>query len=413
MSNHSGGAAAGGDLRLPMRAIFLLALATFAAVACNRATDPLIDLIAAEFGVTAGSASIVITLYGMAYGVVQVFYGPVGDRIGKYRLVCITCALSTIGCFVCAYAGSLELLAAARLLSGATAGALFPMSVAWISDIVPYDRRQAVLARFIVANFLGSTLGSVMAGLMAEWYGWRSIFLLLGWLFLAVAAALYWELRQNTRARSFHADAAGPSVSLLDSFRQIGTYLQEARARYFLVMIALESVLMLSPIVFIPLHGQREFGLSPSASAVLMVAVLAGGMGYLALAGWLTRRMEKFAMVVAGGLMVTITMLDMVFAPGTGTALPLLLLFGFGATMLHSTFMVRATQFSPQARGVSVTLFTSCQYLGIALGVWAEGALVDLAGTHALFGLAAFGLPAVLFHFIRRMRRGELPTDAA
>lgn len=44
---------------LPMRAIFLLALVTFFAVACTRTTDPLIDLIAADYGVSAGSASIV------------------------------------------------------------------------------------------------------------------------------------------------------------------------------------------------------------------------------------------------------------------------------------------------------------------------------------------------------------------
>lgn len=383
-----------------MRAIFLLALATFAAVACTRATDPLIDLIAADYGVSAGAASIVITLYGMAYGALQVFYGPVGDRIGKYRVVCITCALSTLGSFACAWADSLEWLAVARLLSGATAGALFPMSVAWISDIVPYERRQAVLARFVVANFLGSTLGSVLAGLMAEWYGWRSIFYVLGTLFLVVAMALFAELRRNPLARA----SAGGSTSLRDAFRQIGTYLEDARARTFLAMVATESALMLCPIVFIPIHGQREFGLSPSASAVLMGAVLAGGVAFLALAGVLTRHVQKQQMVHAGAVMVALTMLGMVYAPGTASAVALLLVFGFGSTMLHNTFMVRATQFSPQARGVAVTLFTSCQYVSVALGVWAEGWVVDLAGTHALFGLAAFGVPAALFHFIRRLR---------
>ena len=42
--------------------------------------------------------------------------------------------------------------------------------------------------------------------------------------------------------------------------------------------------------------------------------------------------------------------------------------------------------------------------MSTAPGVWAEGALIDLAGTRALFGLAAAGLPAVLFYFLRRMR---------
>ncbi len=392
--------------RLPVRAIFLLALATFAAVACIRATDPLLDLIAHEFGVSGGSASIIVTVFGLAYGLTQVFYGPLGDRIGKYRLVFITCALTTIGSFGCAFATSLEQLAAARLLTGATAGALFPMSIAWISDIVPYERRQALLARFVVSNFLGSALGAIAAGLMAEWFGWRSMFVLLGCLFLGIAAALYWELRRNPATR--HTPDA--QSTLADAFGQIRTYLSDARARDFLALIALESALMLSPVVFIPLHGQREFGLSPSASAVLMVSVLLGGMVYLAAAGILTRRVEKRTMVMVGGALSSLTMLGMVVAPGIASALPLLLLFGFGSTMMHNTFMVRATEFSPKARGVSVTLFSSCQYVSTALGVWAEGALLDVAGTGALFALCAVGLPSALFFFIRRMRAHGPPA---
>lgn len=53
---------------------------------------------------------------------------------------------------------------------------------------------------------------------------------------------------------------------------------------------------------------------------------------------------------------------------------------------------------------ITCALSTSCQYVRVALGVWAEGWVVDLAGTRAQFGLAAFGLPAALFHFIRRLR---------
>lgn len=390
--------------RLPMRALMLLALSVFCAVACTRAADPLLDLIAAEFGVTAGQASIVVTMYGLAYGLLQVFYGPVGDRVGKFRVVCITCALTTVGTMACAFSDSLPMLAAARLLTGATAGALLPMSIAWISDIVPYERRQNVLAKFATSNFLGSALGAVMAGLMAERYGWRSIFYLLSAMFLAVAVALFLELRRNPQVRQ----AAAPANT--GALRQFLAYFRESRARNFLAMVALESALMMSPMVFLPLHGQREFGLSPSQSAVLMIAVLVGGLVFIAASAPLTRRWDKRWLISAGGAMVSIGMLGMVFAPMTLAALPLLLLFGFGSTMLHNTLTARATQFSPQARGVSVTLFGSCQYASAALGVWLEGPLVDLAGTSALFGLCAAGLPAVLFYFMRRMLRSDAPA---
>ena len=53
-----------------------------------------------------------------------------------------------------------QMLLAGRLLAGATAGAIIPLSMAWLGDVVPYEERQPVLARFLAGQILGLSTGS-------------------------------------------------------------------------------------------------------------------------------------------------------------------------------------------------------------------------------------------------------------
>ncbi|MGE3572418.1 MAG: MFS transporter, partial [Burkholderiales bacterium] len=168
---------------MPARAILFLSLAAFASAAALRATDPLLPLLAAEFGTTPGSASAVITGFAVAYGLLQLANGPIGDRIGKYRMVAIVTAVSAAGNLACALAPSLPLLVGARFLTGATVGAIVPLAMAWIGDVVAYERRQPVLARFLVGHMLGVAFASVAAGYLGERLGWQSVFLLLAVLY--------------------------------------------------------------------------------------------------------------------------------------------------------------------------------------------------------------------------------------
>ena len=75
-----------------MRAIAALALASFASQALVRAADTLLPQIAADFAISVGAASIVITAYALTHGSMQFITGPIADRFGKYRTVAIACA---------------------------------------------------------------------------------------------------------------------------------------------------------------------------------------------------------------------------------------------------------------------------------------------------------------------------------
>jgi MFS family permease len=92
--------------------------------------------LAAEFGTSVSHAAGIISAYGFAYACSQLVYGPLGDRFGKLRVVTLSLAGAALGCFACALAQDIGLLAAARLFTGLFASTPVLLGMAYISDRV-------------------------------------------------------------------------------------------------------------------------------------------------------------------------------------------------------------------------------------------------------------------------------------
>lgn len=68
-------------------AVMVLALASFGSGLSQRLTDALLPHLSAEFGLSLGAVSWVITCFTIGYAACQLFFGPVGDRHGKYLVI--------------------------------------------------------------------------------------------------------------------------------------------------------------------------------------------------------------------------------------------------------------------------------------------------------------------------------------
>src|ERR1700736_1049706 len=78
---------AAADVEIPApersRAIMLLACAAFSSAAAFRVCDPQLPQLAEQFATSTGDAALVVTSFALAYGALQLIYGPFGDRYGK------------------------------------------------------------------------------------------------------------------------------------------------------------------------------------------------------------------------------------------------------------------------------------------------------------------------------------------
>src|SRR5215468_3593193 len=99
---------------IPRGAIAWLATAAFASAMSLRVNDALLPKFVLVFGISLGTASQVIGLFATAYGLAQLFFGPVGDRFGKYRVIGWAAVACTATALLCAVAPGFATLRVAR-----------------------------------------------------------------------------------------------------------------------------------------------------------------------------------------------------------------------------------------------------------------------------------------------------------
>jgi MFS transporter, YNFM family, putative membrane transport protein len=348
------------------RAVFLLSLAAFASAASLRATDTLLPQLAAEFSVSTGSAAAVVTAFAVSYGLLQAVYGPLGDRYGKYLMVCAATLASSLGTFACAAAPTLHILVVARFAAGATVGALIPLSMAWIGDVVAYEQRQARIARFALGQIFGTAFGQSVAGVLGEHFGWRAIFVVLGVLYLVVGALLLFELRRNPITRRSPSDA---KITIYAGLARMARLLEHRWVRVIVGTVFAEGMMMFGSIAFIPVHLQHRFALGPAAAGAMASAYAAGGMLYALGARRFVARLGEGGLAAGGGMILAAGYVWLAFAPSAWACLPGIIAIGVGLYMLHNTLQVNATQMAPASRGSAVSLFALCLFSGQSAGV--------------------------------------------
>jgi predicted MFS family arabinose efflux permease len=124
-------------------------------MALQRICDPMLPELSRVFDAPISEASRVISFFAIAYGLMQLFYGPVGDRLGKYRVVMLATIGCSVGCVLSALSADLTFLVAARVGTALAAAAIIPLSLAWVGDVVHYEQRQETLARVGLGTMLG------------------------------------------------------------------------------------------------------------------------------------------------------------------------------------------------------------------------------------------------------------------
>ena len=392
-------------------AVFALALAAFGSGLSLRLTDPLLPLFARDFSISPGHAAAVITSFSIAYGLSQLFFGPVGDRFGKYRVVAWACAACAITASLCGLAQDFTQLVAARLLAGATAAAIIPLSMAWIGDVVPYENRQPVLARFLIGQIMGLSAGVFVGGFAADHLNWRVPFFGIGVGFVAISLWLFaLNGRLPDQARAQKRTEGHTLRRAFDEFAQV---LAVRWARVVLVTVFLEGAFLYGAFAFIATHLHQSFGVALSTAGAVVMLFGIGGLLFALASAALVRRLGEVGLTRVGGALLAGALLSIGLAPRWWWAMPACFIAGLGFYMLHNTLQTNATQMAPERRGAAVSAFASCFFLGQAAGVGSAGAVVAQWGTDAAITIGACGVLVVSLVFSRlRSRRAPARPPA-
>lgn len=227
--------------------LLVLAACGFAGALATRLLDPLLTLVAADFGTTAAAVAVLSTALALPFGPSQPLLGPLGDSVGKTRMIKVGVATLAFCLIGSALASSLTMLFLARILGGIAAGAIMPVCMAVIGDRFPIALRQVAMSRYVGATLVGQLVGASAGGVVAEWIGWRGV--------MGCAAAL--AAVAATAAILFLPKADQPSSPLR---------IDEALRRYRLVLMNPRSLVCFG-VVFI--EGLAIYGITPFIGQML------------------------------------------------------------------------------------------------------------------------------------------------
>ncbi|MDH5534860.1 MAG: MFS transporter [Betaproteobacteria bacterium] len=368
--------------------LLLIGAAGFISIGTFRLTDPLLPAIASDFGATVGSVAQTVTAFMLGYGLLQLLYGPLGDRLGKLRVMGFALALCSVATMGCAATGSVAALAALRFLGGMTAGAMVPLSMAHIGDTVPYETRQATIGHYLSATIMGQIVGGSLAGMFAEFFGWRLVFVLFGAAGLIVAARLARIAARTPPPAPRPAGERRPTpFSLLA--------LPDARIVWGAVF--LEGTLVLGVVPYAGAYLRYGFDLDYFTIGLVLGSFGVGGLVFSALVRLMIARLGERGMIATGGTLVVVSYCLLALAPVWQIFIPALALVGMGFFTMHNPLQVRATELAPHARGTAMSGFSFSLFLGQGVGVFAISFLVDGPGYRIAYGLAAAGVVLLAF----------------
>ncbi|TFY98424.1 MFS transporter [Ramlibacter humi] len=387
-------------MKQTQRTVAVLSAATFLSGAATRVCDGLLPRLGGEFGTTPGVAGYVVTVFAMAYSVLQLLFGPLGDRLGKARVIVVAIVGSLAASVVAAASPTFHMLLAARCAWGMAAAGVVPLAMAWIGDTVPLDERQPMLARLLVGTLSGMTAGQLLGGLFADQpWGWRGAFGVLALAYACVAVLLI------GRFRSTGWSPPTPAGQRLPLHRQWHSVLKERWSWVVLGASLIEGVLLFGPLAYMPALLHARFDLTLTHASALLALFAIGGLAYAVAARTIVRRLGQRRMVIAGGVIMGLGCLAWLLSPVVWITGPVALLVGFGTYLYHATLQTHATQMAPAARGTSVSLFAAFFFAGQALGAALAGAAFDHLGAAWMLMPSVIMLPVVGWAYARALGR--------
>ncbi len=135
---------------------------------------PALPMLTRALGAPVSLAQLTMSALILAFGIAQMVWGPVADRIGRRPVLLMGLALYTAASAGCALAGSIEALVAWRVLQGTAMAAAVVCARAIVRDLYEPAAGAQVMALALTGLGFIALAGPISGGLLAQAYGWRA-----------------------------------------------------------------------------------------------------------------------------------------------------------------------------------------------------------------------------------------------
>jgi MFS family permease len=398
--------------------------------------SPVLIPIMREFQLTYVQAGLLATAFFYAYTFMQLPAGVLGDWIGKKTILVLAPTWWGLMSLFTGLAPTFTLLFVARFLTGVGQGTYFGNDRPVIAAYTPADKMAFGQGMSFTGLGMGMAIGIFLAGLIADSWGWRMVFVLFAVPSLVAAVVVGWKIQEPPRAHGARlpgwmwtlllpfppmllaglvadwallrwASLVFPLLFLLglvsrESHLRRGdlwiTYLSGIAPIYCLWVVGIWA-----PAMFLEI-GVKELSSSSLLSSLVGISAIPG----LVLMGILSDRLARcgrgrkgLAALTLFGLSVAMVLMGAAVA---SKAHPLVLAFlvfaaGFCIWGVWAPIYALLTEISPaQIRGTSFGMYNTINFVGSLIAPIATGWIKDVSGSFAgaCYVAAAIGLGGAL-----------------
>lgn len=144
-----------------------------------RAVYPFLPFIAADLGVSIGTAAELIQTRNLV-GLTAPFFGPLSDRYGRRNLMLVGLSITFVTCLLLGVFTSFAFAIAAMMLMGLGSVIFIPAALAYLGDRVPYAERGRAMGLSELSWSAAALVGLPLFGIAVQFSGWRTGFVALG-----------------------------------------------------------------------------------------------------------------------------------------------------------------------------------------------------------------------------------------
>jgi DHA1 family inner membrane transport protein len=373
-------------------ALFALALGSFCIGTSEFASMGILQLFSASLGVDVPEATNAVTAYALGVVIGAPAVTLAAARLNRRTLLLALMALFVVGNVLSAVATNLNLLMAARFLSGLPQGAYFGAGAMVASYIMGPGQEGKAFAIVMTGLTVATIIGSPLATFLGQHLGWRETYLAVALLSgLALLAIRQWLPRSEALNGS-------PITQELSALR---------KGKVWAVM-AVTTTGIASLFAVYTFIGPIVTGAAHLAPSMIPVALAIFGLGMTAgniVGGRMADRYTLRGILLGFGIALAVLVIIAEAGQNPWVLFPALFVLGAGLMASLPTLQVHLTKLAPAAPSLMGAMTLAACNLGNAMGAWGGSATLDAgygllspgwAGfALTLTGLALFGLTRI------------------
>lgn len=379
--------------------IAILAGATFVGVTTEHLPIGLLPAMSRDLGVTEATTGLLVTGYAVTVAATAIPLTAITRRIDRRALLTALLAVYAACCLATALAPSFAVMMTARILGGMAHGIFWSIVAAYAAALVGEHHRGRATATVFAGNAVGLALGIPMGAAAGDTLGYRTVFVLLAALSLALAM-----LTRLSLPRAAGDVATGAVDGLRTAWHREG--LPPLATGTGLVMLGHFTFY-----TYIAVFLERTSGATTPAISGILFAFGVAGVASTLVVG---RTVDRHLLAVTTGTLFAVAIaIAATTTWGQHIALTVASLTLWGAAYAALTVCLQASalRLAPQQASAASSLYVTFFNLGIAGGAWLGSTLLTALSLSALPVAALTALTAGSWLIITGLRRAARPVQ--